>query len=503
MWARGYERSAERYPALFAGAGDAAVITEASGGCSQCASGQRSTDRPDSAPQPVQHVSPFTLRASKLVLLAVLAVFVCVRGIVPALRGIENDFPGYFTAARIVADGGDTSRLYDTAWFRDQVRRYGMEDARNPAKFAPFPPPTALLLLPLTRLKPLTALRVVVAVSVLSLMLSIFLLARSLSWDPLDAALYILASGLGILSGLRYGQPYILISMFCLLGYYLYLTGRPWLAGLALGVFVPIKYFPVVVPAGLTLRREWKVVVGSLIAIADVALVSIGVLGWPVHQTFLRSVLGNHLTGQLSLHEHTLPFTAVYQSFDSLIDRLLVFDPTWNPQPLLDAPEVRIVALVAIKAVIVLVAAATVVGLVRREARAAAPPAIGILGILVLLVAPATATYTFVLLWLPVALLVEYFLTRHESLAARLVLATYVLIGFIPYGHTGVFEGHGGLSVLAFPRLFLMLAMFIVSVWSIVRPRGSSPRSPSQTRGAGPLSTRSWEGAPRAHRPPG
>jgi len=394
-------------------------------------------------------VSPVRLtavRAAKLAVLAVLAALLCVRGIVPALKAIENDFPGYFTAARIVADGGDARRLYDNAWFREQVRRYGMEDARNPAKFAPFPPPTALLLLPLAPLEPLTALRVVVAVSVLSLILSIWLLARSVAWDLLDAALFILASGLGLLSGVRYGQPYILISMFCLLGYYLYLTGRPWLAGLTLGVFMPIKYFPVVVPAGLALRREWKVAVGCLIAVADVALLSVGVLGWAVHQTFLASVLGNHLSGHLSLHEHTVPFTAVYQSFDTLIDRLFVFDPTWNPQPLVDAPGLRIVSLILIKSAIVLVAAVSLVVVVRREsAAAAAPAAIGILGIVVLLIAPATATY--------------------------------VLIGFIPYGHTQVFEGRGGLSVLAFPRLFLMLVMFIASVWFMVLPRTQGQRN--------------------------
>jgi hypothetical protein len=426
----------------------------------------------DRLPRAVQSTRRFSaIHATKLLLLAVLTGWVCARGILPALRGIDHDFPGYFTAAKIVADGGDAQNLYDNTWFREQVRRYGMEDPRNPAKFAPFPPPTALLLLPLTPLKPLTALRVVVGVSVLSLMLSMFLVARSFSWSVLDAAIFILASGLGILSGLRFGQPYILVSMLCLLGYYLYLTGRPWLAGLALGVLLPIKYFPVVVPAGLALRREWKVVLASVIAVVGVALISIAELGWPVHQTFLKSVLGNHLTGHLSLHQYSVPFTAVYQSFDTLIDRLLVYDPTWNPQPLLDAPRLRVVALVVIKASIVAAAAATIYGLVRREAAAAAAPAIGILGILVLLLAPATATYTFVLLWLPVALLVEHFLTRHQPVAAYLVLAFYALIGFIPYGHTQVFEGHGGLGVLAFPRLWLMLAMFSTSVWFLALPR--------------------------------
>jgi hypothetical protein len=46
------------------------------------------------------------------------------------------------------------------------------------------------------------------------------------------------------------------------------------------------------------------------------------------------------------------------------------------------------------------------------------------------------------------------------------VLGTYALIGFLPYGHTASFEGRGALTVLAYPRLFLMLALFSVCVYS-------------------------------------
>jgi len=409
-------------------------------------------------------MNPFFSRAWSTVLLAGLAGLLLVKGVVPALSEIDADFPGYYTAARIVADGQDTSRLYDDSWFREQIRRYGLESAKNPGKFAPFPPPTALLLVPVAHFEPLTVLRIVTAISVLCLILSMFLLARLLSWHVLDSALFVLCSGLNIISCLRFGQPYILASTSCVLGYYLYVKGRPWLAGACLAVFVPIKYYPVIILGYLGIRGEWKVLLGGAAVIVVVALASIGVLGWQVHQTFLVSVLGNHLTGHLSLAAaHSTPFSAVYQSFDTLFNRLFIFDPAGNPHPLLAAPLLRTLSVVITKGAIVLVAAVALLRLHRERAAGAAAPSIGILGILVLLIAPATATYTCVLLWLPIALLISYFLSQHARMPAYFTLGMYVAIGFVgmlgPY--TSPFEGRGGLTVLAYPRLFLLLALFV------------------------------------------
>jgi len=418
-------------------------------------------------------MNSFFSRAWTTLMLVGLAAFVSSKGVVPALSGIDADFPGYFTAARIVVDGQDTQRLYDDDWFREQIRRYGLESAKNPGKFAPFPPPTALLLVPLARCEPLTALRIVTVVSVLCIICSIFLLARILAWNPVDSALFILSSGLAIVGGLRCGQPYILISTFCILGYYLYLERRPLLAGICLGLFVPIKYFPVIILAYLAFRKEWKVLLGGALAIAGVALVSIGVLGWKVHEIFFLSVFGNHLTGRLSLQDQAVPFTAVYQSFDTLFGRLFVFDPARNPQPLLAAPILRTAGLIAVKGSILLAAVAALIKLAREQTSSAAAPSVGILGILLFVIAPATATYTCALLWLPVALLISYFLAKGARMPAYFILGVYVLVGFIPYQYTYPFEGRGGLSLLAYPRLFLLVAMFIGCVYFIAYPRPS------------------------------
>jgi hypothetical protein len=411
----------------------------------------------------------FFSRTCKLLLLAGLVAYILLRGVIPAFTQITDDFPEYFTSAKTAREG-NAAKLYDDAWFRDQTRRYGVGPPENPGDFTPYPPPTALLLVPLTRLEPLTALRVVTVFNLLCLISSMLLLRRIFAWRPIDSALFILLSGWALRSGLRFGHPYILISTFCLLGYYLYCKRMPRLAGLCLGVFVPIKYYPAIVLAGFALQRQWRVALGGGIAIAVVAFVSIAVLGWKVHQIFLVDVLFNHLTG------HIIPgprFTAVFQSFDTLFERLFIFDAARNPHPWLSAPAAATVAIVSTKGLLVLAAAAALTKLVPGATARAIAPSIGILGVLVFLIAPGSGTYAFVLLWLPVALLIDYFLSERARIPAYLVLSMYVLIGFIPYGHAYRFEGDGGLTVLAYPRLFLLLAMFVVCIYAIGFPRPS------------------------------
>jgi Glycosyltransferase family 87 len=421
------------------------------------------------------------IRSLKLLLLTGLVAYVVLRGVVLGFTAITDDFPEYFTSAKSVRDGQDAVKLYDGDWFRAQTHRYKVGSQEIPGEFTPYPPPTALLLLPLTGFKPLTALRIDIALNVVWLSCSMLLLSRIFAWRLLDSALFILLSGWAVRNGLRLGHPYIVISTFCLLGYYLYLKRRPWLAGLCFGVFAPIKYFPMIVIAGFALHRHWRVFLGGVIAVGAVGLVSIGVLGWKVHEVFLLDVLLNHLTG------HLVPgprFTAIFQSFDTLFERLFILDRARNPHPWISAPQAVTTAIVSTKLLLVLTAAAALMRLVRARDGRAIEPTIGILGILVLLIAPGSGSYALVLLWLPVALLINYFLCEDARAPAYLILCAYALIGFIPYGFAYRFEGDGGLTVLAFPRLLLLLVMFIVSINGVVCPRTSWQRAATLNRAA-------------------
>jgi hypothetical protein len=409
---------------------------------------------------------PF-IRFCKRLLLAALVAYTLVHDVIPAVTAVTSDFPTYFTSAKMVLEGQDGAKLFDGPWFRAQMRRYGLGFPSDAIIFPPYPPPTALLLVPLAGLPPLTALRVLTALNVLCLVCSMLLLRKIFNWRLVDAALFVLLSGHALTAGLRYGHPYILISTLCMLGYYFHLKGRPLLAGLCLGVFVPIKYWPVSILAAFALRRQWRVVLGGGLAVAAVALVSIGVLGWEVHRIFLTDVVFDHLSGhQVSL----LPHSAQAQSFDELFARLFVLDPLQNPDPWVAlGPLPRALALASMKGLLVLAAAIALVKLARSSAASAIAPAIGILGILTFLLVPGSGTYACALLWLPVALLIDHFRSEGARAQAVLILGLYALIGFIPYGHLNPFEGRGALSVLAFPRLFLLLAMFVVCIHTVLR----------------------------------
>jgi Glycosyltransferase family 87 len=412
--------------------------------------------------------------ASLLLFAALIALFIA-RGVVPALSSIQSDFPNYFTAAKIVADGGDVTRLYDDAWFQTQMRFYGV--GKGVGKFSPFPPPTALLLVPAARFEPLNALRLVTVLSVLGLIASVVLLARILEWSVIDAAVFVLLSGYAVLSGLRDGQPYIIVSLSCILAYYARLTGRPLLAGICFGLFIPIKYFPVVFILYFACRREWRLVLGAAVSASAVSLLSVLVLGWKVHEHYLSSVLGNHLVAKLSMQD---PFTASFQSFDTLSRRLFLYDAAANPMPWFASPALQIAALIITKVSILAAAIATLMKLNRGRAPEAVAPSLGIIGIVTLLLAPATASYHFVLLWLPVGLLASHLIRRGAQEWAAAMLLMYALIGFFPYRFTMPFEGRGFLSLLAFPRLYLMLAIFAAGLYGLLRMTARSCPSHDQ-----------------------
>lgn len=392
------------------------------------------------------------------VLLAAAGTFVLWRGVLPAFTHIDTDFPNYYTAGSLARTGTNIERLYDDAWFQNEIHRLGMNQQ---GKFSPFPPPTALLFIPFAFLPPLTALQVMSALNVLCLALSVYIIRRLFDFSLLHSTLLVLLSGWGLANCFRFGQLYVALSLSMLAAVYFGRRGKCVIAGVCIGSLLPIKYFSVLLLLDEILKRRWQTVLASFATVVAICAISILILGWEIHRVWLFSVLGEHLQGDLSGQD---VYSFTFQSFRSLFRRLFLFDPLLNPNPWIDSTTAYHLATAAS---LLFPLALTIRAILRVKEDETLPElSVAILLTAGLLVAPATATYHFVLLWLPVGILLERFSRSEQTNLALATVTCYTAIGFLPYSLFQQFDGAGLLTLLAYPRIFLMTALFGLSLLS-------------------------------------
>ncbi|HYQ86173.1 MAG TPA: glycosyltransferase family 87 protein [Bacteroidota bacterium] len=382
-------------------------------------------------------------------------------GIVPAFSKIDSDFPNYYTSARLVVEGGNLTNLYDDAWFQKQIEREGIDQE---GRFSPFPPVDAFIMIPLAYLPPRYALQAWTIVNVLLLGANVLLLSRILGRDRLWSALLFLGSGIALVNNFRLGQFYLALSLLLLAGYLYWRKARSGRSGSLLGAAAALKYFPVLFLPLFIVRKEWKLIFSFLLTILILYALSVLVLGIEVHRQYLR-VLTSHLDGNIQDG-----YSATFQSWNSLLKRIFVRDPAWNPEPLVGWPPGYILIKFAIYGIVAF--------LTFRACRDAAAslgsnaPSVqfALVSIAGLLLLPASATYHFLLLVLPVGLLLSVERAPWR-LKQKMILGLFILIGFIPYRIFRVFDGRALLTILAYPRLALMVAIFLASI-SYVRKQG-------------------------------
>ena len=383
---------------------------------------------------------------------------------------MHSDFGNYYVSARLVATGANLDSLYNDEWFHQQMIGMGVN---TPGKFSPFPPITAWMLIPYSGLEPLDAQRLFVVVNLVFVLMCAYAWSKVSHWKRLPSLLIVLAGGGSVINNVAFGQIYLVMVTCLLISVVLIERDRPLPASIFLGGFAVIKYVPVVIIGGLFLlalispqperRRYQLTVIYSLLTIVVLVVAQVLLFGSDLMEEYLVSALLPHLSSELSGQGM---YSLLFQSWDSLGRNLFVYDAVANPDPLIDWPAGRTL----LKLIVAIVVMAVSVFVMYLHSRSASSRrfnvflSIPVLTILVIL--PASATYHFVLLLFPMALLL-----RDEALSIKTRLVTvvlYCIIGFIPYGYAFRIAETAGL-LFAFPRLLIVLLLFIVVSWALSR----------------------------------
>ena len=237
----------------------------------------------------------FSNSVSSRIFLLFLVLVQIWKGIYPALTEIRSDFPNYYVSSKLLLEGKDLSGLYSNEHFNDLINSYGIDQH---GKFAPFPPPTAFIMLPFAGFEPLTAKRIWTCINLLLLYGVIVLFGKIAKRTLLQSATVVLLSGVALFNNFYLGQVYLFILFIWMLSY-LWAEKRSGIAGALLATGISIKYFPVVSIPSLLVKKNFRMLIATVLSLIGIALLSIIIIGLKPCNDFINSVLFDHLNGKL------------------------------------------------------------------------------------------------------------------------------------------------------------------------------------------------------------
>jgi hypothetical protein len=367
-----------------------------------------------------------------------------------------SDFAGYYTAASIVAHGDSILKMYDDAWFKEQVKHLGLQDTGMVMYVNP--PPVSLVMVPLVGVEPSRA-KLTWNIFNIILLIVIWVIALQcfdISWRSFyGIALFgLLASTLPFLRNIQRGQMYISLLLLVILLWRALTKNNAWQAGIALSLLLLLKYFGWMLVPFLVVQRKWKEVIITLCCVIAGTIVTMVIVG---PETYLAHFA--RLGRAFSMQD---AFITGLPCVPALFGKLFVYHPQWNLHPIIDAPWLATLLTVSILIVMMGIS-------LQRTSRSFLQSFYSLIVVGVLFT-PLAAEHHFVLLSIPFFICVanQRWNTKPLSYALPMLALGYMIFGWFPSVPPNMFNGW--MQLLAFPRLYGGMILWIVLVFSKTSP---------------------------------
>lgn len=377
--------------------------------------------------------------ASMLIMLIAYALLVAV----PAARVRIGTFSVYYTAAHILThQPWSMPRVYDDAWFAEQINRVGIPNVRD--IFNLNPPTMSLLALPLVSLSPTVARLAWIPLALACVGGGLLLLMRRLPasepWVVWVLPLVLLSAP--VVENFALGQMYVIL--FLLLCLFIWGEGcnRSWIAGGALGLLLILKTAGVWLCPLLLFTRRWRALGWATLTVALVVFFTLPWIGLETWQIYFRELP--------RLAVDPVRYVTAYQTTTSLFGHLLIYDASLNPTPVADWPLVARVLMLIVPLSTLLFSARWA----RFEQPATRTLTLALFTSLMVTHAPVAEGYHYALV-LPALGVAGWWLTRIRVtplLWGVLLVATLLICAPLPYKWPRLETG--AWALLAYPRVY-------------------------------------------------
>ncbi len=385
-------------------------------------------------------------------------------------RRLNTDFPNYYITARLQREGFSTQRLFEWIWFQRQKDHMGISRADQPVVgFVPDTPISALVVWPLTYWSPLTAKRfwIVINLGFLAIVAALLQSLTALGWRRIALLMML---NFPLYRNLEYGQYYIFLLLVLTLASWLYVRRNPVLAGMVVALGFGLKIFPILFLLYFARKKDMRAVAGVIAGIVATSAASIWAFGLQLHRVYISQILPWALRG-----EALDPYNLVSNSLSSLLHKLLLFEPEWNPHPIVHSPALFSILhpLLQMSILAPAILLVTPGNYQSRQLRVEWSAFI----IALLAISTLPASYHFTLLILPIALLCGVVFEEQDWQSLALLVVLYLAICFPAWS---VRLTDRWWALLAVPRLYFVILLCVTSYVILAR---QEHRSPSMMRG--------------------
>ena len=325
---------------------------------------------------------------------------------------VATDFPNYYTAAVLTLQRQPLRNFYDWTWFQRRIHYAGIDHQLG--GYVPFTPLTMLPTLPLAPLPPLRAKRVWMIFEVLCLAAALALLARLGELHPAAVVALALAAASALRTNFLFGQDYLLLLLLLIAAAWCLARGRPGAAGALLGVVFAIKLYTGPFLLYFAVRRQWRALWGMLASVGILAGAAMALFGYDGVHYFATQVLPRGIDGAV-----IDPYNPGFATMTAFLRQTFVGEPELNPHPLVDAPALFF----WLRSCYVVGLLTTALFLVARRSCSEGRSFAWFL-LVVFALSPGTASYHYILLLLPVALLLD----RAAPVRSATLAILYVLV---------------------------------------------------------------------------
>jgi hypothetical protein len=399
-------------------------------------------------------------RAAEWLLFALLISYLGLHTLPASWKRLNTDFPNYYLTARIARERSNTSRIYEWIWLQRQKDHRGLDEPI--VGLIPITPFSALAAWPMTTLPPLVAKHYWLIFNI-ALVAVIVVLLRSLTQLSLRRVLLVTAMSFPLNKNLLFGQYYILLLFVLTFACWCYIRQRRFLSGFLIGIGFGLKLFPLLYLGYFLRKKDWRAFAGGVISSLGVTIISVAAFGWQAHRVLSVQILPWALRG-----EAMDPYNTSSASLATLLHRLFIFEPIWNPTPSIHAAWMFAVLLPLLQTLLF----APALLLANPGGNNAKQLQLEWSAVLIASLAISTlpASYHFTLLILPVCLMWNV-IQKHGGFAAvSILIFLYLAIGYPGLQKIGAIFGSAIFSV---PRFYLVVLLCLFSYKLLVAQRAN------------------------------